>query len=96
MRYITHYEQYPIYEPAEGGYYYAGNQAVEYDRLSKRKAKAMIREIWNEVKDDPDEEWYISNDGNMIWKDSRYIGEGESWVIERKLGSKERGRVPYC
>ena len=28
MRYISHYEEYPIYEPAEGGYYYPGNQLV--------------------------------------------------------------------
>ena len=28
MRYISHYEEYPIYEPAEGGYYYPGNQKV--------------------------------------------------------------------
>ena len=32
MRYLTHYEEYPIYEAAEGGYYYAGNQVVESER----------------------------------------------------------------
>ena len=27
MVYLTHYCEYPIYEPAEGGYYYAGREA---------------------------------------------------------------------
>lgn len=48
MRYITHYEEYPIYEPAEGGYYYAGNQVVESERKSKRAAKKNFEEIWEE------------------------------------------------
>ena len=30
MYYLTYYEEYPIYEPAEGGYYYAGNQACYF------------------------------------------------------------------
>lgn len=30
MVYLTHYSEYPIYEPAEGGYYYAGQQADSY------------------------------------------------------------------
>ena len=109
MRYITHYEQYPIYEPAEGGYYYAGNQVVESERLSKCKAKANMNEIWAmcEAENAENEKWekrtgqrfdywHRSNDGNKIWKTSRYIGEGESYVIERNKGSETRGYVPYC
>ena len=94
MRYITHYEEYPIYEPAEGGYYYAGNQVVGYERVSKRKARKMMAEIWNDVKDD--ENWHICDDGNMIWRHSKYIGEGESYVIERKRGKYTKGWKPYC
>ena len=30
MYYLTYYEEYPIYEPAEGGYYYSGCNAVEW------------------------------------------------------------------
>ena len=30
MFYLTYYEEYPIYEPAEGGYYYAGCSAEEW------------------------------------------------------------------
>ena len=30
MYYLTYYEEYPIYEPAEGGYYYSGCNAVKW------------------------------------------------------------------
>ena len=43
MVYLTHYTEYPIYEPAEGGYYYAGNEANEYYRLnSVKQAKRKL------------------------------------------------------
>ena len=45
MRYISHYEEYPIYEPAEGGYYYSGNQLVASERKSKRACKKNLLEI---------------------------------------------------
>lgn len=28
--YLTYYEAYPIYEPAEGGYYYEGRNAIKW------------------------------------------------------------------
>lgn len=28
--YLTYYEAYPIYEPAEGGYYYEGRTAIKW------------------------------------------------------------------
>ena len=52
MRYISHYEEYPIYEPAEGGYYYQGNQLVTSERKSKRACKKNLLEIWEECKQD--------------------------------------------
>lgn len=52
MRYISHYEEYPIYEPAEGGYYYPGNQLVASERKSKRACKKNLLEIWEECKQD--------------------------------------------
>lgn len=115
MRYLTHYEEYPIFEPAEGGYYYAGNAIVESERMSKRAARKNIEEIWRDAKaynleefgeEEPtrDEDrfgnsiypWYRSLDGNMVWRRGRYIGEGESYIVERRRGSEERGWVPYC
>ena len=29
-------------------------------------------------------------------KESNYVGQGESYVIERKLGSQRKGWEPYC
>lgn len=117
MRYITHYEEYPIYEPAEGGYYYSGNQVVGSEKMSKRACKKNLLEIWEECKKDNVERgfrednteewnqiinrtheypWYFNKERNYIYKRSYYIGEGESYVIERKQGSMERGYEPYC
>ena len=101
MRYVTFYEEYPIYEAAEGGYYYEGNEVSTYERLSRRKAKARMKEIWEECErenlENPDEyPWVRSFDGTEIWKSSRYIGEGKGYVIEKRLGSQVSGWHPYC
>ena len=99
MRYVTHYEQYPIYEPAEGGYYYAGNQITEYERMSKRAAKRELKELFDILRrdhNDPEYPWVMSLDENMIYRGSKYIGDGESYGIERKLGRRSSGRVAYC
>ena len=116
MRYLTHYEQYPIYETAEGGYYYSGNQVVESERLSKHACKKEIDRLWEEAKAVNLEEYgkeipgdfdsfgnriypwrrIITRTGIRIVRSSRYIGEGESYVVERHRGSEERGYEPYC
>ena len=101
MRYLTHYEEYPIYEPAEGGYYYAGNEVVASERFSKRKARAEIKNLWEELQEENEyltdgEKWILCNDGNKIQRYGYYIGEGESYVIERRQGSEEKGWHPYC
>lgn len=49
MRYISYYEQYPIYEPAEGGYYYPGNCLVDSKRKSKRQCRKDFENIWKEM-----------------------------------------------
>ena len=110
MVYLTYYEEYPIYEPAEGGYYYSGNEVVSYERLSKRAAKRKIKQLYEELKEDnsepgsryPDpilngsyDEWELINNNRLV-RYSYYIGQGMSYVIERKLGSETMGRVPYC
>lgn len=117
MRYISHYEEYPIYEPAEGGYYYPGNQLMSSERKSKRACKQALFEIWEQCQRDNIERgfrednrnewdqiisntyeypWFINKEHNFIYKNSYYIGEGESYIIERKQGSQEAGRQPYC
>lgn len=117
MRYISYYTQYAIYEPAEGGYYYAGNSLVESERKSKRACKKALLEIWEECKkenerngfreDNKDEweriqsrtheyPWKFNKEFNRISRRGHYIGEGESYVIERHQGSKNSGYQPYC
>lgn len=112
MRYVTHYEEYPIYEPAEGGYYYTGMEVVESEKMSRHKAKAEMNRIWQlcEAENEENREWERNTgrklddhhywnrscDGNTIWKSSKYIGEGERYVLERRKGSETRGWRPYC
>jgi hypothetical protein len=117
MRYISHYQKYPIYEPAEGGYYYAGNELVESERKSKRACKKELLRIWEECKKENEEfgfteenksdwterarrtqiyPWIFVREKNYIYRKGYYIGEGESFVIERRQGSRESGWKPYC
>lgn len=97
--FITHYEEYAIYEPAEGGYYYAGNQALDWEVYPNLdKAKERLQEILSELKaEDGEFEWHILSNGMEVHcKTRQYIGTNESYVIERVVGSQNRGRVPYC
>ena len=68
MRYITHYEEYPIYEPAEGGYYYAGNQIVESERKSKRQCRKEFEEIWKQCLKENEENGFIEGHEDE-WRD---------------------------
>ena len=111
MVYLTYYEEYPIYEPAEGGYYYSGNQVVSYEKLSKRAAKKKLTKLFEELKEDDSEpgsrypgapilrgsydKWELINNNRLV-RQSSYIGQGMSYVIERKLGCETRGYEPYC
>lgn len=107
MVYLSHYEEYPIYEPAEGGYYYAGMALMKSERMSLRKAKHEIKKLFLELKEDPYEDGWFEcanykknswnkNPGKMLRMSSKYIGEGEMICIERKMGEHVSGRVPYC
>src|SRR5574344_1240151 len=98
MRYISHYEEYAIYEPAEGGYYYPGNELVSTERLSKRACKKKFREICAELEKEEPGAWCIEeNSARKKYSGKHhYIGTGESYVIERRSGSQEKGWKPYC
>ncbi len=90
--YLTRYDEYPIYEPAEGGYYYPGRDVEEYyecDSIKEAKQKLL------EMKDE------LEENGFRVWEDgaylsSKYIGDGIEFIIEARPGSHTRGRVPYC
>ena len=47
--YLTYYEAYPIYEPAEGGYYYEGRTAIKW--WESENLKELVDFIPNFVKD---------------------------------------------
>ena len=99
MRYISYYEEYPIYQPAEGGYYYPGNCLVDSKRKSKRQCRKDFENIWKEClkenESNPEYPWIRACD-NYIYKDSKYVGKGKSYAIERKQGSMRSGWKPYC
>lgn len=91
--YVTYYQEYPIYEPAEGGYYYAGSDAVHSKGFETRE-EAM--EYASELKNESGESgWESYSNGYM--KEGKYIGEGERIVIETRNDylSQEKGWEPY-
>lgn len=91
MVYLTHYTEYPIYEPAEGGYYYAGREAGSFYRLNSMKQAQRKLEKMRKI---------LEEDGFQVWPDgayrrSKYIGHGEEWIIEKVYGSCNEGWRPY-
>ena len=62
MRYFSYYQEYPIYEPAEGGYYYPGNKLINTERISKRQCKKKLEEIWKECKKENRENGFLDFD----------------------------------
>lgn len=75
MRYFSYYQEYPIYEPAEGGYYYPGNKLINTERLSKRQCKKKLEKIWKEC----DEE--NKKNGFLDFDDPRYM----NWEQVRRI-----------
>ncbi len=43
MVYFSHYRYYPIYEPAEGGYYYAGCELLYSERMTLTEARKELK-----------------------------------------------------
>lgn len=89
--YVTYYVESPVYEPAEGGYYYA-TRAIDFSMGfdSLEEARAYAEELAEEagmVK--------ISVDHYNLY--SRYIGEGEDIFVETAdtYGQEEIGKQIY-
>lgn len=91
MVYLTHYSEYPIYEPAEGGYYYAGRQADSFYRLNS--VKQAKRKLFKAKKELEAEGFVVYEDG--AYRSDKYIGNGEEWLIEKVYGSHNEGWRPY-
>lgn len=107
--YVSYVEEFPIYEAAEGGYYYAGEQVMNCRKFSSwKKANKCFQKWKREFLEDYG--WAVEQDRVHIWENpgidkygdgsvvrynSRYIGEGASVRITRGP-FREHGYEPYC
>ena len=91
MVYLTHYCKYPIYEAAEGGYYYEGREAdTSYRFFTKWGAKRHLKKMQAEL----EAEGFVVCD-DFAFLQGKYIGDGELWVIEKTYGSRNSGKQIY-
>ncbi len=103
MYYVYEYSEYPIYEPAEGGYYYSGvnhHNVRSYKEWKKaKKAFLKMRKEFNEYVNDFHEPSrvieYISQPCMMCHYDAKYIGDGFGIALSKKE-PVDRGWEPYC
>ena len=95
MIYLTHYTEYPIFEPAEGGYYYAGRSADDFYRLNS--VKQAKRQLFKMKKKLEENGFIVYIDNNICgaYKHSKYIGNGEELILEKVYGSHNEGWRPY-
>ena len=97
--YVTLYYLYPIYEPAEGGYYYNGIGVDEsYGFQTRKKAIKFLRKRRKEcLKEDKNVKgWYNYINSFGVYNENGYIGNGYFWELERKFGASRSGYQPYC
>lgn len=106
MYYVSYITEYPIYEPAEGGYYYAGTHIEEcLEFWSWKKANKMFHKLKKEFR-----EMYEWERGHFdeiehggcgkychpgIYFRSYYIGDGAELTLTRQK-PVEHGWHPYC
>lgn len=106
MFYVSYITEYPIYEPAEGGYYYAGTQIQMCREFSSwKKANRFFQKCRKEFLEMHEDEPDRINDATWggvgkyvnpaVYYFSRYIGEGESVELTRTK-PVEHGWTPYC
>lgn len=102
--FVTYYEEYPIYEPAEGGYYYAGRVArgaksfFNLDRAIAYALEEVQAYDLTTKTNGPDEiKTLLSKSSTALVGayHTRYIGEGQMIIIEKRLGEKTSGWHPY-
>lgn len=75
--YVTYYAEYPIYEPAEGGYYYPGRDAVWSEGFnSEEEAREFAKKYVTEDGDN----WQEKSNGYEL--KGKYIGQDQSVNIE--------------
>ncbi len=95
--YLTHYTEYPIYEAAEGGYYYAGTNAddcieiSDFSGLSNAEIlDAVAKFLGSEIT------CYRRGESGFYCDGNGHIGSGDFWVLETNYGENTYGPVAYC
>ena len=76
--YVTYYSEYPIYEPAEGGYYYAGRDAVWSQGFNSEEE---ARQFLNDFIVEDGEDWEQDQDGRYTVH-GKYIGQDQTVKLE--------------
>ena len=76
--YVTYYSEYPIYEPAEGGYYYAGRDAVWSQGFNSEEE---ARQFLNDFIVEDGEDWEQDQDGRYTVH-GKYIGQDQIIKLE--------------
>jgi hypothetical protein len=106
---IQRYERFPIYGPAEGGYYYNGREPDSYAIFNTcEEANTALKKLVKETNDS-----YEDSDGqregllicysggkyaNAESVNHRYIGDGYEFYVEPidQRGLHRKGYEPYC
>ena len=89
MFFVSYYECYPIYEPAEGGYYYEGIELIDsYVKGTLKGARRLLKKLSEEYALDT-----MLKDGAEC--SGKYIGDRRFLRIETVMGIKESGKVLY-
>lgn len=84
--YVSYYEDFPIYEAAEGGYYYPGTELIAcYKVGSLKRARSLYKKLLSE--------YDLPENGR---ESGRYIGDSRMLKIETIAGKHESGYIPYC
>lgn len=89
--YLTYYEAYPIYEPAEGGYYYEGRNAIKWwesedinellnsiSNFTEEFEMEMLHFDFDDIKDELKKWGYCV----VALTHAKYIGDDEYLVME--------------
>lgn len=103
--FVSYVTEYPIYEPAEGGYYYAGTTVQEcYEFDTWKKANRFYQRCKKEFLDYHKGEPQRINDfmcggcgkwvNPFVKYNARYIGDSE-WVELTREMPVEHGWKPY-
>lgn len=93
--YVSYYESYPVFESAEGGYYYEGVELQNFERFgSLKSARRFLRKKIEECGGKSEFD-YI---GKYEARKSESSRIGDSWCmrIETVCGKYQRGWKSYC